>query len=85
MRSQQRGDARDIAIGQHLHHIRADDVRPAAQSQQAQRLGAAEPAAARRAGAGREGRIDAVDVEGQIRLVIAQTLDELRDLLPAVC
>ena len=63
MRRQQGGDTGGVAVGEDFDDIGPDNVRAFAQPQQGQGLGAGEAAATWRAGARRESRIDAVDVE----------------------
>ena len=62
-----------------LHHVGADKVEMAEAAHQLQRLAAGEAADLRRAGAGREGRIDGVDVEGEIGRRRADDLPRLGD------
>ena len=62
----ERGDLGMVEGRRHLDHIHADEVEPAEPADQLQRLPAREPARHRGAGSRREGRIEPVDVEGEI-------------------
>jgi len=63
MGREQRRDALRIAIRQHLDNIRADHIRAGKEPNGHEGFGGGEAADAGCAGARREGRIDAVDVE----------------------
>ena len=73
------GDRRDIGMivgRRNLDHVGADDVDPGELPQHRQDLRRARPAGDRRAGARREGRVEAVDVEGHVGLLAAGALGD---------
>ena len=63
--------------GRYLDNVAANDVDTGNVAQDDRHLGRGQPAPDRRAGAGRIGRIQAVDIKAQINRVIAQDLLDL--------
>ena len=63
-----------VILRRDLDDVAADDVEALEAAQQLQHLARRQAADLRRAGAGREGRIEAVDVEGQIGRAVADDL-----------
>ena len=72
MRRGERGDLGVVERRRDLDEVHADEVEPAEPAHQLQRLPAREPARHRRAGARREGRVEPVDVEGEIDRRVAR-------------
>ena len=81
------GDRRDVSmiIGRrHFDDVAADEIDRAETAQDGQRLAARQAAGDRRAGARRKGRVEAIDVEGEIGLGLADPrLDALDDAADA--
>ena len=57
-----------------LDHVAADHIDPTQSPETGRRLGRGQPAPDRRAGAGRKGRIKAVDVECYVAGIVAHDL-----------
>ena len=81
-RRRQRRDLGMVIGGRHLHHIHADQIDPGEPAQDRKRLPGEEPADDRRARARRAGRVQPVDIEGQINRAVADdSLDPRGDLV----
>ena len=62
-----------------LDHVGADEIEAAEAAHELERLARGQAADLRRAGAGREGRVDGVDVEGEVGRAIADDAARLGD------
>ena len=68
-------------MGSHLDHVAADDIEPGTAAHQLHGLARAQTADLRRSGAGRKGRIEAVDVERNVGGAVAHDLADFADRL----
>src|SRR5699024_270218 len=79
LRGGQRGDLAMIIGRCDLDHIESDKIETLQAAQNAKRLSAGKPAHHRRPGARRIGRVQTVDIEGQVDLSIADSLPDPGD------
>ena len=79
LRAGMRGVGGGIVLRRDLDDVAADDVEALQAAQDFQHFARGQPADFRRAGARREGRVEAVDVEGEVGRPVADDLSRLLD------